>query len=369
MTIKKPHLHLINNKTTSVADEYSHKTPNLIKKKKNMKNQIVKKDSEFLIYQGKDGKTAIDVRFEGQDIWLTQSQIATLFDTTQQNISLHINSILDEGELLKEATYKYFLLVRQEGNRSVKRQIEHYNLDMIISVGYRVKSQVATQFRIWATDKLHSYIQKGFTINVDRLKNPDQPFDYFEELEQIIQDIRTSERRFYLKITDIYATSIDYDSDAEITKTFFATVQNKMHWAISGQTAAEIIYNRADADKENMGLTNWRRQRIRKPDVIIAKNYLNKEELQALNDLVEQYLLFAQTQARRRTAMTMKDWIEKIHGFLTLNERTILMDAGKVSHELAKQHAEKEYEHFRVKQAQIPYNTDFERFIEKIESN
>jgi hypothetical protein len=224
-----------------------------------------------------------------------------------------------------------------------------------------------TQFRIWATEKLHSYIQKGFTINIDRLKNPDQPFDYFEELEQIIQDIRTSERRFYLKITDIYATSIDYDKDAEITKTFFATVQNKMHWAISGQTAAEIIYNRADADKENMGLTNWRGQRIRKPDVTIAKNYLDKEELQALNDLVEQYLLFAQTQARRRIAMTMQDWIEKIHGFLTLNERTILMDAGKISHELAKQHAEKEYDHFRIKQAQIPYNTDFEKFIEKID--
>ena len=331
-----------------------------------MKNEIVKRDSDFLIYQGKDGKTAVDVRFEGQDVWLTQDQLATLFGVERPGITQHIKNIFDEGELQEISVSKKFLRTAADGKNY---DTKHYNLDMIISLGYRVNSKVATQFRIWATDKLHSYIQKGFTINIDRLKNPDQPFDYFEELEQIIQDIRTSERRFYLKITDIYATSVDYEKDAEITKTFFATVQNKMHWAISGQTAAEIIYNRADADKENMGLTNWRGKRIRKPDITIAKNYLNKEELQALNDLVEQYLLFAQTQARRRVAMTMQDWIEKIHGFLTLNERTILMDAGKISHELARQHAEKEYEHFRIKQAQIPYNTDFEKFIEEIDSH
>ena len=330
-----------------------------------MKNKLVKKDSEFLIYQGKDGKAIIDVRFDEQDVWLTQDQLAILFDVERPGITQHIKNIFAEKELQEISVSKKFLRTAADGKNY---DTKHYNLDMIISLGYRVNSKVATQFRIWATEKLHSYIQKGFTINIDRLKNPDQPFDYFEELEQIIQDIRTSERRFYLKITDIYATSIDYDRDAEITKTFFATVQNKMHWAISGQTAAEIIYNRADADKENMGLTNWRGQRIRKPDVTIAKNYLDKEELQALNDLVEQYLLFAQTQARRRITMTMQDWIEKIHGFLTLNERTILMDAGKISHELAKQHAEKEYDHFRIKQAQIPYNTDFEKFIEEIES-
>ena len=331
-----------------------------------MKISIEKKDSEFLIYEGKDGKTVIDVRFEGQDIWLTQDQLALLFGVERAGITQHIRNIFAEGELQEISVGKKFLRTAADGKNY---DTKHYNLDMIISLGYRVNSKIATQFRIWATDKLHSYIQKGFTINVDRLKNPDNPFDYFEELEQIIQDIRTSERRFYLKITDIYATSIDYDGDAEITKTFFATVQNKMHWAISGQTAAEIVYTRADAEKENMGLTNWRGQRIRKPDVTIAKNYLNKVELQALNDLVEQYLLFAQTQARRRIAMTMQDWIDKIHGFLTLNERTILLDAGRISHELAKQHAEKEYEHFRIKQAQIPYNTDFERFIENIDCN
>jgi len=329
-----------------------------------MTTPLTKNPSEFLIYEGKDGKTIIDVRFEGQDIWLTQDQLAMLFGVERAGITQHIRNIFAEGELQENSVGKKFLRTAADGKNY---DTKHYNLDMIISLGYRVNSKVATQFRIWATDKLHSYIQKGFTINVDRLKNPDTPFDYFEELEQIIQDIRTSERRFYLKITDIYATSIDYDRDAEITKTFFATVQNKLHWAISGQTAAEIIYTRADAEKENMGLTNWRGQRIRKPDVTIAKNYLNKKELQALNDLVEQYLLFAQTQARRRIAMTMQDWIDKLHGFLTLNERTILLDAGRISHELAKQHAEKEYDVFRLKQAQIPYNTDFEKFIEEIE--
>jgi len=330
-----------------------------------MQTPLTKKDSEFLIYEGKDGKTVIDVRFEGQDIWLTQDQLAMLFGVERAGITQHIRNIFAEGELQEISVGKKFLRTAADGKNY---DTKHYNLDIIISLGYRVNSKVATQFRIWATDKLHSYIQKGFTINVDRLKNPDTPFDYFEELEQIIQDIRTSERRFYLKITDIYATSIDYDRDAEITKTFFATVQNKLHWAISGQTAAEIIYTRADAEKENMGLTNWRGQRIRKPDVTVAKNYLNKEELQALNDLVEQYLLFAQTQARRRIAMTMQDWIDKLHGFLTLNERTILLDAGRISHELAKQHAEKEYDVFRLIQAQIPYSRDFEKFIEEIES-
>ena len=321
-------------------------------------------NSYFLIYNDKEGKFNINVRFENDNIWLTQTNLVELYQSSKANVSEHIKHIYEEGELDKHSTVRKFRTVASNGKTY---DMEYYNLDMIISLGYRIKSQVATQFRIWATDKLHSYIQKGFTINIDRLKNPDNPFDYFEELEQIIQDIRTSERRFYLKITDIYATSIDYDSEAEITKTFFATVQNKMHWAISGQTAAEIVYLRADANKQNMGLTSWRGQRIRKPDVTIAKNYLNQDELQALNDLVEQYLLFAQTQARRRIAMTMLDWIDKLHGFLTLNEREILLHAGKISHELAKQHAESEYEIFRIKQAQIPYNTDFEKFIDENE--
>ena len=326
-----------------------------------MANQLTKPNSHFLIYNDKSGKINIDVRFEDHDIWLTQANLVELYQSSKSNISEHIKHIFEEGELDKISTVRKFRTVASNGK---SYDMEHYNLHLIISLGYRIKSQVATHFRTWATDKLHSYIQKGFAINIDRLKNPDNPFDYFEELEQIIQDIRTSERRFYLKITEIYATSIDYDSDAAITKSFFATVQNKMHWAISGQTAAEIIYTRADAEKTNMGLTSWRGQRIRKPDVSIAKNYLNENEIQALNDLVEQYLLFAQTQARRRIAMSMQDWIDKLHGFLTLNEREILMHAGKISHELAKQYAENEYEIFRVKQAEIPYNTDFERFID-----
>ena len=328
-----------------------------------MNNKLIKTDSHFLVYNDKDGKFNIDVRFENDNIWLTQAHLVEMFQSSKANISEHIKNIFADGELNENSVVRKFRTTASDGKNY---EIAHYSLDMIISLGYRVNSKIATQFRIWATEKLHSYIQKGFTIDIDRLKNPDNPFDYFEELEQIIQDIRTSERRFYLKITDIYATSIDYDKEAEITKTFFATVQNKMHWAISGQTAAEIIYSRADANKQNMGLTSWRGQRIRKPDVTIAKNYLNQEELQALNDLVEQYLLFAQTQARRRIAMTMQDWIDKLHGFLTLNEREILIHTGKISHELAKQHAETEYEIFRIKQAQIPYNTDFEKFIEQI---
>jgi len=330
-----------------------------------MEKKIAKQDSYFLIYNDKDGKFNIDVRFENDNIWLTQANLTQLYQSSKSNISEHIKRIYEEGELNRISTVRKFRTVASNGKTY---DMEYYNLDLIISLGYRVKSQVATQFRIWATEKLHSYIQKGFAINIDRLKNPDNPFDYFEELEHIIQDIRTSERRFYLKITDIYATSIDYNNEAAITKSFFSTVQNKMHWAISGQTAAEIIFSRADAKKQNMGLTSWRGQRIRKPDVTIAKNYLNQEEIQALNDLVEQYLLFAQTQARRRIAMTMQDWIDKLHGFLTLNERDVLLHTGNISRELAKQHAESEYEIFRIKQAQIPYNTDFEEFINAIES-
>jgi hypothetical protein len=318
--------------------------------------------SQFLIYQDENGIAKLDVRFENDDVWLSQQQLAELFECSRTNIVEHISNIYKEKELLDNSTCRNFRQVQIEGKRQVARDLPHYNLDMIISLGYRVNSKIATKFRIWATLRLREYIQKGFSVNVDRLKNPDTPFDYFEELEQIIQDIRTSERRFYLKITDIYATSIDYDKDAEITKNFFATVQNKMHWAISGQTAAEIIYSRADSKRKNMGLTSWRGNRIRKYDVGIAKNYLSKKEIQGLNDLVEQYLIFAQTQARLRKPMTMQNWIEKLHGFLTLNDREILKGVGKISAKLAKEHAEKEYEIFRIKQSQIPYNTDFEEF-------
>lgn len=213
---------------------------------------------QFLVYQAEDGRLKLDVRLEGETVWLTQPLIAELFQTTQQNISQHILSIYEEGELAPETTHKKFLSVRSEGKREVKRLLDYYNLDMIISVGYRVKSHVATRFRIWATQQLTEFVKKGFLLDDERLKNPDQPFDYFEELERRIQDIRTSERRFYQKITDIYATSIDYDPTLDISIEFFKTVQNKMHWAITGQTAAEIIHSRADADKPNMGLTSYR---------------------------------------------------------------------------------------------------------------
>src|SRR3989339_796455 len=230
---------------------------------------------QFLVYSTEDGEIKIDVRLENETVWLTQQLMAELFQTTKQNISLHIQNIFEESELTPNATVKEFLTVRQEGNRNVQRSLEYYNLDVIISVGYRIKSAVATRFRIWATQKLKEYIVKGFVLDDERLKNPDQPFDYFEEVVRRIQDIRTSERRFYQKITDIYATSVDYDPTLEISIDFFKTVQNKMHWAISGKTAAEIIRERADSSKTNMGLTSWRGAKVRKHDVAIAKNYLS----------------------------------------------------------------------------------------------
>ena len=304
--------------------------------------------SQFLVYQTEGGKLKIDVRFEGETVWLTQQHMAELFQTTKQNVSLHIQNIYEERELERGATVKESLTVQREGNRSVQRRVELYNLDVIISVGYRVKSLRGTQFRIWATQRLREYIVKGFVLDDERLKNPDLPFDYFEELTRRIQDIRTSERRFYQKITDIYATSIDYDPTHEVSLLFFKTVQNKVHWAITGQTAAEIIHGRVDAAKPNVGLTNWRGAVIRKPDVAIAKNYLTEPELAALNNLVEQYLIFAQGQAMRRVAMHMTDWIKKLDAFLTLNDRDILTHAGRISHEMAQVKADLEYDRFKA---------------------
>ncbi|TGL18570.1 hydroxyacid dehydrogenase [Leptospira bourretii] len=305
--------------------------------------------SQILIYQTADGKTKLEVRLEEETVWLTQKKIADLFQTTPQNITLHLKNIFSEGELLESATCKDFLQVQIEGKRSVERLQKHYNLDVIISIGYRIQSNLATKFRIWATQRLKEYIIKGFVLDDERLKNPDVPFDYFDELLRRIQDIRTSEKRFYQKITDIYATSVDYDPTQETSIQFFKTVQNKMHWAITGNTAAEIIANRADSDKPNMGLTNWRGAVVRKQDVGIAKNYLNEEELSALNNLVEQYLVFAEGQAMRRIPMYMNDWIEKLHGFLSLNDRNILNHAGTISHELALEKAEGHYEKYSQK--------------------
>ena len=305
--------------------------------------------SKMIIYQTEDGKTKLEVRLENETVWLTQKLMAELFQTTSQNITIHLKNIYEEAELEESATCKDFLQVQLEGSRRVERSQKFYNLDAIISVGYRIKSHVATKFRQWATQRLKEYIVKGFVMDDERLKNPDQPFDYFDELLRRIQDIRTSEKRFYQKITDIYATSIDYDPTNEASINFFKTVQNKMHWAITGKTAAEIIAHRADSAQPNMGLTNWRGAKVRKQDVSIAKNYFNEEELAALNNLVEQYLIFAEGQAMRRTPMSMSGWIEKLHGFLTLNDRNLLTHAGKISHELAIAKAEKEYDDFSAK--------------------
>jgi len=331
--------------------------------------EMAPQGGHILIYQSEGGQTKVEVRLEGEMLWLSQAGLATLYQTTVSNINIHVKNIYDEDELLEAATVKDCLIVQTEGGRQVSRQVKHYNLDMILSVGYRIKSRTATRFRQWATQRLRDYIVKGFVLDDERLKNPDQPFDYFDELLRRIQDIRTSERRFYQKITDIYATSTDYDPTDEVSLTFFKTVQNKMHWAITGMTAAEIIHKRANSSKPNMGLTSWRGESIRKGDVVIAKNYLKSDELSALNNLVEQYLVFAEGQAMRRTPMYMKDWIKKLNGFLSLNDRDILNDAGRISHEAAKQLAGREYKTFNRKR--IEYNdkqdSDFDKTVKLIE--
>lgn len=322
-------------------------------------------NSQFILYQDDNGVTNINVRFDDKDIWLSQQQIAQLFSTTQQNVSLHISSILSENELSKEATHKFFLLVRQEGNRSVKRQIEHYNLDLIIAVGYRVKSQIATRFRQWATQRLHEYIQKGFTIDDERLKGNGNR--YFRELLQRIRDIRSSERNLYQQVTDIYATAVDYDPRADITRHFFATVQNKMHYAAHQHTAAEVIYQRADAAKPMVGMTNFKGNYITRDDVKIAKNYLSEKELQVLNLLVSQYLDFAELQAIEQHSMTMQQWIEKLDTILSVGNRPLLNNAGTISHKQAIEKAIQEFEEYRHKEM-LQYESDFDRAIKELKS-
>ena len=321
--------------------------------------------SQVILYQSEDGRTKLDVRLEGQTVWLSQKQLTELFGKAKGTISEHIKHIFEDGELESEATVRLFRTVQIEGEREVTREVECYNLDMVLALGFRVRSPMAVRFRQWAADKLKEYIVKGFVLDDDRLKNPQAGNDYFEELSRRIQDIRTSERRFYQKITDIYATSIDYDKDAALTQAFFSTVQNKVHYAIHGQTAAEVITSRADRTQPNMGLTNWEGARIRKADVSIAKNYLSEPELRALGNLVEQYLIFAQSQAERRIPMTMQDWITKLEGFLRLNDREVLTNAGKVSAELAKEHAEREFtEYRRVEDRTL--ESDFDRAIQQL---
>jgi hypothetical protein len=270
-------------------------------------------NSEILLYQTEDGQTKIDVRLEEETVWLSQAQMVELFQTTKQNISLHIKNIYEEGELDEISTVKDYLTVQTEGKREVQRNLKFYNLDVIISVGYRVKSHRGTQFRIWATQLIKEYLVKGFALNDDKLKETGHTNHYFDELLDRIRDIRSSEKIFYAKIRDIYTTAIDYDPNTEESVLFFKTVQNKMHWAIHGHTASEIIYQRADSEKQNMGLTTWKNSpkgKIRKTDVSIAKNYLSKDELKELNLIVDQYLSFAELQARNRNPMYMSDWIK-----------------------------------------------------------
>jgi hypothetical protein len=316
--------------------------------------------SEILIYQTPDGNTKVDVRIEEESVWLSQQQMVDLFQTTKQNISLHIRNIFTEGELLEDSVVKEYLTTASDGK---KYKTLHYNLDVIISVGYRVKSHIGTHFRIWATQRLREYIIKGFVLDDERLKQARN--NYFDELLARIRDIRSSEKVFYRKICNIFATSIDYDPTIAQAKDFFATVQNKFHWAIHAHTAAELILQRADASQPNMGLTNWPGERIKKEDVTIAKNYLKTDELDQLNRIVNQYLEFAELQAMNRKPMYMADWQVKLHGFLTLNDREILQDKGTVSHEQAEKHA---LEQYGVYQKNVADNTvdELDKAIKKL---
>jgi hypothetical protein len=317
---------------------------------------------QFMIYQSEDGSTRIDVMLEAETLWLNQKQLTELFGKAKGTISEHIKHIFEDGELVENSVVRLFRTTAADGKQY---EVAHYNLDMVLALGFRVRSPVGVRFRQWANDKLKEYIVKGFVLDDARLKNPGKGRDYFDELTRRLQDIRTSERRFYQKITDIYTTSVDYDASHALTQTFFATVQNKVHYAIHGQTAAGLIVTRADSSQPNMGLTTWEGARIRKADVSIAKNYLNEDELRALNNLAEQYLIFAEGQAMRRIAMTMQDWISKLEGFLTLNDREILQGAGNVSAELAKSHAEQEFGKFRVLDDQH-FESDFDQMVKRL---
>ncbi len=317
---------------------------------------------DFLIYRDGNNDVKVSVMLINNDLWLTQDLIAELFGTARSTITEHINNILKEGELKEETS------VGISDISSGGRKPKIYNLDMIIAVGYRVNSKKATNFRIWATKVLKEYMIKGFAMDDERLKNPNYIFgeDYFDEMLERIRNIRSSERRFYQKITDIYSScSVDYNKDSEITKEFFKTVQNKLHYAITGQTAAEIIYNRADAEKEHMGLTNWKNSPdgpIYRYDVDIAKNYLNEKELKDLNRIVTMYLDYAESQAENHNAMTMKDWVEKLNAFLQFNGKEILHNAGKISSKVAQALAYQEYDKFKTKQDKL-YRSDFDNFL------
>ncbi|MDD4548036.1 MAG: virulence RhuM family protein [Bacilli bacterium] len=321
-------------------------------------------NNDFILYKDGSDDIKVSVMIINNDLWLTQELIATLFDVSRSTITEHIKNIFDSGELDEKTS------VGISDESSGGRKPKLYNLNVIIAVGYRVNSKKATNFRIWATNTLNEYIRKGFVMDDERLKNPNYIFgeDYFEEMLERIRNIRSSERRFYQKITDIYAMcSVDYDKDSDITKTFFKTVQNKLHYATTGSTAAEIIYNRADAKKDNMGLTTWRNSPdgpIYKYDVDIAKNYLNEKELKALNRIVTMYLDYAEEQAENHNAMTMNDWVNKLNAFLQFNEKEILNNAGKISQRVAQELSYKEYDKYKRKQDRL-YKSDFDKLLEE----
>ncbi|HNX25687.1 MAG TPA: virulence RhuM family protein [Spirochaetota bacterium] len=328
--------------------------------------------SEFLLYESQDGRIRVETRMQDETVWLTINQMAELFQVNKSGISRHLKNIFESGELSKEGTVAFFATVQNEGGRDVSRDLEYYSLDAIISVGYRVNTIRGTQFRIWATERLREYIIKGFAMDDDRLKSAGGG-NYFDELLARIRDIRSSEKIFWRKVLDIYATSIDYSPDSEESKLFFATIQNKMHWAAHGHTAAEVIYNRADGEKSNMGMTNWIGPVIRKNEISVAKNYLNDEELNILNRIVTAYLEFAELQALNRKPMYMKDWILKLDDFLKMSGRELLSHAGNISHDQALKKALKEYHAFRKSQLEAPSRAekDFieaEQKLKKIES-
>ncbi len=337
-----------------------------------MSNELTPQ-SEIIIYQTEDGRTRIQCRFENETIWLTQKQMSELFQIGVNTINHHLKEIFSEGELQAEATIRSYRIVQIEGSRQITREVEHYNLEAILSVGYRVRSHRGTQFRQWVTPLLSEYLVKGFAMDDERLKNPPGKGnkDYFDEQLERIRDIRSSERRFYQKVLDIYATSVDYTPNTEMSQQFFATVQNKMHWAGHGHTAAEVIHQRADAAKPFMGLKTTRPGGIvRKEDVSIAKNYLNEDELQVLNRIVMAYIEFAELQALHRKTMSMHDWIVKLDDFLKLSEHELLNHAGTISAEAAKEKAEIEYDRYRatVDLLPRPVDKDFEQGLPQIEN-
>lgn len=331
--------------------------------------QIRNSTAEFLIFTGQAGENGIEVRVEGETVWLTQRLIAELFAVSIPTINEHMAKLFESGEISREATIRNFLIVQQEGNRKVSRKIDHYNLDAIIAIGFRVNSERAIQFRQWANHVLKQFSIKGYVIDKKRMENG--AFlgeDYFEHLLEEIREIRLSERRFYQKITDIYSTSVDYNRDAPTTREFFAKVQNKLHFAIHGHTAAELIMERADSKKPKMGLTAWEKApdgKIVKTDVVVAKNYLSKEELESLGRIVNAYLDLAEERARRKIPMTMEDWAKRLDMFLEFDDREILQNPGKVTAKIAKAHAESEFEKYRIVQDRL-FESDFDRHVKKL---